>query len=126
MKDNEIVKALECCLLDNKQHGERCSECPMYETPLTVCQNLLAYHSLNLTNRQKAEIERLESHNNKLMETVENLIYECDCAKQEIIKDFEERLLAIKIKPEFPWDDFFVTEDMINSVAKDMIKEIEQ
>ncbi len=47
-------------MLDNEQHNERCEECPLYETYDVICQNLLACDALDLINRQKAEIERLE------------------------------------------------------------------
>lgn len=104
--DNEIIKVLECCA-DGSGTG-------------------IIKATIDLIIRQKVEIERLKSHNNKLMETVENLIYECDCAKQETIKDFEEKLLALKIKPEFPWDDFYVTESMIKELAKEMIEEVQR
>ena len=66
MTDNEIIKALECCLLSNEQQEERCAECPMCETPLTVCQHLLSYHALDLINRQKAEIDELQRRNSEL------------------------------------------------------------
>ena len=48
-------------MLSNEQQAERCEECPLDETPSTICYNLLAYHALDLINRQKAEIERLKS-----------------------------------------------------------------
>lgn len=60
MTDNEIAKALECCLLSNTHQEEDCNQCPLEDTPHTICQNLMAFHSLALINRQKAEIERLE------------------------------------------------------------------
>ena len=61
MTDTEIIKALECCLLNNEQHNERCEECPLYETYDVICQNLLACDALDLIKRQKAETERLTS-----------------------------------------------------------------
>ena len=60
MTDNEIIKALKCCLLSNEQHEERCDDCALNETTSVICQNLLAYHALCLINRQKAEIDRLK------------------------------------------------------------------
>jgi regulator of RNase E activity RraB len=46
--------------------------------------------------------------------------------KAEVINEFVERLLSLKIKPEFPWDDFYVTESAINSVKKEMMEELEE
>lgn len=66
MTDNEIVKALECCKLTNEQQESQCEDCPLWETSLMICQELLAFHALDLINRQKAEIERLEAENKKL------------------------------------------------------------
>lgn len=46
----------------------------------------------DIINQALKEIERLEDHNNKLMDKVEELVYECDCAKQEAREEFAERL----------------------------------
>lgn len=126
MTDNEIVKALECCLLDNKQHEERCSECPMYETPLTVCQHLVAYYALDLINRQKAEIEMLEEFLRHDCNMILSINHELLSVKEKVINEFAEKLLALKIKPEFPWDDFYVTEDAIHSIKKEMMEKLEE
>lgn len=40
----------------------------------------------------------------------------------QALKDIVEQLKAHKIKPEFPWDDFFVTETTINEIAKKLLK----
>jgi len=45
-----------------------------------------------IINRQKAEIDRLTEHNNLLMQRIENLVYECDCAEQKAVKEFAKRL----------------------------------
>lgn len=57
MIDNEIVKALECCM------GCACTECPYYrETDIDAenCMGRLIIEALKLVNRQKAEIDRLK------------------------------------------------------------------
>ena len=57
MTDNEIIKALECC---TDESYENCNECP-YSTDTLSCERLkLLEDSLELINRQKAEIERLK------------------------------------------------------------------
>ena len=52
MTDNEIKKALECCV-----NGEDCPNCPLQEQ-FADCEPLTG--ALDLINRQKAEIERLQ------------------------------------------------------------------
>lgn len=54
MTDNEIIKAFECLCW----HHSKCRECPYsprYEFPL--CQRQISKDSLDLINRQKAEID---------------------------------------------------------------------
>ena len=51
MTDNEIIKALECCI---------CNECDVCPLPsCDGCVDLLLHNALSLINRQQAEIERL-------------------------------------------------------------------
>lgn len=61
MTDSEIIKALECC----GDEGEitLCSICPYYlqDRDNDFCQEDLHRASLDLINRQKAEIERLKN-----------------------------------------------------------------
>lgn len=56
MTDNEIVKALECC------NQNDCKTCPYgkYNTAGWCCMPKLRKDTLDLINRQKAEIERLK------------------------------------------------------------------
>lgn len=44
---------------------------------------------------------------------------EIERLKAEAVKEFAERLKKDKIKPEFPWDDFTVTEGMIDELVKE-------
>ena len=61
--DDEIIKALECCLSGNvnKSAVEICSPCPFFHDG--NCTDLLKQNALALINRQKAEIERLRKYN---------------------------------------------------------------
>ena len=52
MTDNDIIKALECCVHQN------CAECQLNK--LAFCMDALGSQALDLINRQKAEIERLQ------------------------------------------------------------------
>lgn len=55
MTDNEIIKALECCKKDD------CDNCP---NDFGNCYANLSGYSLDLINRQQAEIERLRKEVN--------------------------------------------------------------
>lgn len=83
MTDNDIIKALECCGCDNYQ----CDNCPYAYKTCTVYKD-----SLDLINRQKAEIERLRSMNRAKLATIHDLQIELKIAKSEAIKEFAERL----------------------------------
>ena len=84
MTDNEIIKALEC---HADEDIETCSFCPL--SNVEGCAYKLAEFSLDLINRQKAEIERLEK-------TVEDMTEGCQIAikvsENKAIKEFAERL----------------------------------
>ena len=51
VKDGDVIKALECCMLSNTHQQEECDKCPFNEIPQTICQNLLAYHALQIIKR---------------------------------------------------------------------------
>lgn len=55
MTDEEIIKALECC------RDCKCKDCPCYNKETDGCKELDEQDILDLINRQKAEIERLQS-----------------------------------------------------------------
>lgn len=51
VRDSDVIKALECCQLSNTHQVEDCDNCPFNELPQTICQNLLAYHALQIIKR---------------------------------------------------------------------------
>ena len=53
VKDSDVIKALECCQLSNTHQVEDCDNCPFNELPQTICQNLLAYHALQIIKRTR-------------------------------------------------------------------------
>lgn len=56
MTDNEIIKALECCTFKGG-----CLDCPLYVPEQTgSCVKRVFINALDLINRQKAEIEKLQ------------------------------------------------------------------
>ena len=60
MTDNEIIKALECCSNSCDDGFAKCDECPRFEEG-SGCTLRTMKNALDLINRQKAEIERLEN-----------------------------------------------------------------
>lgn len=130
MTDNEIIKAFMCC--SNSEGITDCECCPYHKNG---CLDKVHNGAIDLIIRQKAEIERLESNLKFVRGTVERMRkYDeerdvrlhaklTETAKAEAIKEFAERLKGQKTKPEFPWDDFFVTETDIDNLVKEMVGE---
>ena len=125
--DDEIIHSLKVCSNDGD-----CSECKInpHKGNYGYCTSLAIKAALDLINRQKAEIERLYivlEENQKATKHWKDIAHRetgyVKAAKAEAIKEFAERLKSSKIKPEFPWDDFFVTEDTIDTLVKEMTEE---
>ena len=86
MTDNEIIKALECCIL----YKQICSEnCPLCD--VKSCKENLRKHCLDLINRQKAEIEQWKEEANKYQNLWCIAVDDIGTAKSEKIKEFAER-----------------------------------
>lgn len=77
MTDNDIIKALECCI-----EGD-CDNCPWDEQ--TACNEYMKQDALDLINRQKANVEGLTN-------AVKYLNEQLSSAKAEAVKEFAERL----------------------------------
>lgn len=89
--DEEIIKALMCHF--NEELDEepfQCVDCPLYNDTSPSCTEALKSYALDLINRQKVEIERLEGS------TVVNNIMEIQRIKRETktetCKEFAEKL----------------------------------
>ena len=101
MTDNDIIKALECCTED----VANCNNFP-YERHCCMHENNMLMDALDLINRQKAEIERLEKQITEMLisETCElhipmEIAYRVRTAhpifkaiKSEAVKEFAYRL----------------------------------
>lgn len=81
MTDNGIVKALECC-----NGYSCCEECP-FCNKIGVCGVNLYELALDLINRQKAKIEKLEKENIVLRDVIN-----ARDTKIEILKEENEKL----------------------------------
>ena len=90
MKDDEIVKALECC----KGGIDNCKKCPygLGECLNDNYESVLMKDALDLINRKNAEVERLKDGIKFERERVDNIPNLLLQAKTEAIKEFAERL----------------------------------
>ena len=114
MTDKEIIKRLERCV----KRGNR-----NYDTDIV----------LDLINRQKSEIERLESANDekfrqwdmlaeKTKQHYADLYNEAkDILKSKAYKEFAERLKE-RAMQKFDWNEYVEVED-IDNIAKEMVGE---
>ena len=83
MTDKDIIKALEI----HADNEADCSGCPIYHSDTgETCAYELAQNALDLINRQKAEIERVERHTEMYHEL-----------RAEAITEFAERLKGVYI-----------------------------
>lgn len=87
MTDKEIIKALEFCghCVCNDDKTE--TECPLYN--MSFCKNYLRKQSLDLINRQQAEIERLNKNISAMATTLSN---SARGTRAEAIKEYKEKL----------------------------------
>lgn len=99
MKDEEIIKALECCIKHNS-----CDGCPL--NALNCTARVPMAFAVDLINRQKAEIEEMR---NGLIEAAKGVAEAKDLlkndiakAKAEAIREFAERFKSgcVRVKTE--------------------------
>lgn len=85
MTDNEVIKALECCLTHTK-----CEECPMNQK--RNCMTELMKNALDLINRQKEEIEQWKEEANRYQNLWCITVDDIQTAKSEAYDEFAEKL----------------------------------
>ena len=106
MSDNDIIKALEC----HADEQNSCSECPYRPKG---CSLQLASDSIDLINRQKAEIKV----KNKLLDIAEEKFKTIKAdTMQEFIKRFEKKIKDVKFTIGQTWE--------IKSAIKEVVKEM--
>lgn len=102
MKDDEIIKTLTCC--DSDSVASCCIKCQLHDRG--DCVHILSHNALDLINRQKAEIERLEKelelaradkviaekHEKDARDLFKDIVIQLKTAKSKAIKEFVERL----------------------------------
>ena len=126
MTDEQIIKALECC----KDPMASCDECFLVNADRS-CERTLMGNALDLINRQKAEIERL----NKVLET--NIVFcgsrangkssrilglvedSIAMIQEDAIKEFAEECRRLA------FDRLYISIDEINNLVKEMVGDTE-
>ncbi len=116
MTDNEIIKALECCLADKMM----CEQCPIQDECIShPLDAISAKYALDLINRQKAEIERLQETKERLMYNLKAVLDErtdhTEAVKDALTK-VQNYLYCTPVT--------FVGEHGFHIVSKDMIKNL--
>lgn len=112
MTDNEIVKALECCV-SHKDCDDSCP-CVISKTPCVVNKPGTL---LNLINRQKEEIENLKNEKEEMHKDViaaEEYAWNLKKEKIEAIRKFAKKVKAVTYN--------YYDED-IDIIAKEMEKQ---
>lgn len=133
MTDEQTIKAMECCATDD---GGDCSQCPygniVYKPGNGGCVNRCLKDALDLTNRQRAENESLQSRNKFLeieYKNMSNLFQtRIQTSTTEAIKEFAERLKEYELCMfcSFPdnkslgSEQYIVLSDSIDNLAKEM------
>ena len=113
MTDNEITKALECCV-----NGEDCLNCPLQEQ-FADCKPMTG--ALDLINRQKAEIERLEDLNKCYYTSCQQIAKSNHEIKAEAVKEFAE-LLKEHIRDYHPYY-YVIDEEVVDNLVEEMVGE---
>ena len=106
MTDKEIIQRLECCSV-----RFACKDCQYQPTgeQQASCMDRLMKDALELINRQRAEIERLEKYNT-------DVAYK---HYDDGIKEFAERLIAMLAKYDM-YGTLYIVED-IDNLVKEMV-----
>lgn len=112
MTDNEIIKAMQCVI----GNDVKCSECTYQKVlPFPSCRRKCAKNALDLINRQKAEVERLQKNIDGLNIFTKNHI---KVIKLQAIKEFAERL-----KENYCFTDRWgkiITKSTVDNLVKEM------
>ncbi|MBO7240213.1 MAG: hypothetical protein J6V23_07005 [Bacteroidaceae bacterium] len=127
MTDNEIIKALECCQKAKLNIDCVDLKCPFAtEYGCNIGIENLRNDALDLINRQKAEIERLQNERIESIRELTREVYDTEIAeaKFEAIKEFAERLKSLQIGLEISGESlYYVPIDCIDNLVKEIIGE---
>lgn len=79
MTDNEIIKILECCIMETY-----CKSCPLHSEFSANCVTIALKNALDLITRQQREIENLKVENQSLRSAANSLKMHYEEAQTEI------------------------------------------
>ena len=117
MTDNEIIKALECCV---KLSTEGCKACPYYMLGHGCLIECLE-DTIDLINRQRAEIERLSLLAESFASAVAQDVESCEnCACKLLDERDEARAEADELALEI--DELIIEKDKLFDEAEALIK----
>ena len=89
MTANEIIKYMQCVIGNEVS----CSECTYQKAlPFPSCRRMCAKNALDLINRQKEEIDRLNIELQSMRSAANSYKMHYETAASEAIKEFAERL----------------------------------
>lgn len=119
MTDEQFIKALECCV--KTEFISDCAKCEMFAFD---CKDILIENALDIINRQKAEIERLQKENERWKNGFMGACMLENCKlkdewKAEAIKEFVERLKNKNVQG-FRDENAYVSVDDIDNLVKEM------
>ena len=135
MTDNEIIKALECCCEAELNEDCKKLKCPFFDYELDNCTNegdmdAMYRFALDLINRQKAEIKRLQYQVNRLKEYDEKRDIALHSrliatSRAEAVKEFAERLKTEKFTARFCGQKYDLIHSWIDNLVKEMVGDTE-
>lgn len=122
VNDNDIIKAFECC----KGEDIPCADCPYID--FGQCQTYVASDALDLINRLKAEIEKLQhicaelsKENEEQDRAIINALHRMKEIRNETVKEFAERLKGNCISVDTGDRSYkIITTIWIDNLAKEM------
>lgn len=117
----EIIKALECCSAEIST-DLNCGKCPM--SGKTDCMTFVYKESLTLIRELIEEIERLKktrymAYPDGRLEMIPSI----ESVRADTVREMQERLKDHLEKPEFPWDCYTVSAEVVDRIAEEMLEE---
>lgn len=123
--DKEIFNAIVRCT--GIHTSTTCLECPYSAKELAtvhfgedVCTSALLRDALVLLSNRNTEIADLERKLREEGETILALNHQLLTVNKNVAKEFADKLKSRQIKPEFPWDSFYVTTEDIDEVLEEL------
>ena len=117
--DEEIVKALRCCV-----EVRNCGECPVKDEPVSECLIITCTNAANIIEHQKAEIEELKKYVSVSRDAYISIQDKYGYAKAEAYKEFADRA-AIALTAAYRPDYAFWILITLDNLLKEMVGEEE-